>query len=293
MTGPTAAPARWSGRALYMVSAGVFVVAAIAAAYMNWIWWVPAYGGGLLIALVAATTLAVGVVVAVLGRWSGRAWLKRVALVVIAVGVGIVAGEALGPSREPLIRTENGTMTLRLVSPVAATATGPASCANVTSATEFSVSGDPNMRLDTPDGQSVFVIADTGDRWKVLRATPRKDGVWLRIDVTGVLVKDGVKPGTLSMQAAALSVMTSTFSNSGGSIRFAGLTAQTGPDFTGESMDLAGTLEWTCGAALVDTIVGLAAHAHDVPGPAGFNVRVRQPRRDMPAVAGGQVTALY
>ncbi len=41
----------------------------------------------------------------------------------------------------------------------------------------------------------------------------------------------------------------STFSNEGGSIRFAGLGAQVGPDFTSESMDLAGTLEWTCEAA--------------------------------------------
>jgi len=26
--------------------------------------------------------------------------------------------------------------------------------------------------------------------------------------------------------------------------------AQSGPDFSGDSMDLAGTLEWTCGAVL-------------------------------------------
>jgi hypothetical protein len=251
MTGPTAAPPRWRGRALYAVAIGGLVVAALAAAYMNWIWWVPSYGGGLLIASAAAATLVVGGVVAVLGRWSGRAWLKRVALVVLAMGVGIVAGEALGPSREPLIYQPGGTMTLRLESPVAATATGPAICQNVASATEFSVDGDPNMRLDTPDRPFVSVFTDVGDRWKVLREAPRKDGVWLRIDVTGALVSDAGKPGTLSMQAAGSSTLTSTFSNSGGSIRFAGLVAQTGPDFTGESMDLVGTLEWTCGAPAV------------------------------------------
>lgn len=251
MTEPTAAPPPWRGRALYAVALGALVVAALAAAYLNWIFWVPEYGYGLMIALAAAATLAVGAVVAVLGRVSGGAWLKRVALVILAVGVGIVAGEALGPSREPLIATQNGTMTLHLVSPVAATASGPASCANVASATEFSVNGDPNMRLDTPDSPSVWVFADVGDRWKVRRETPRKDGVWLRIDVMQTSIKDGAKPGTLSMQATASSTMTSTFSNSGGSIRFAGLTAQTGPDFTGESMDLAGTLEWTCGAPAV------------------------------------------
>jgi len=250
MTGPTAATPRRRGPiALSAVAALVFVAAALVAAYMHWIWWVPAYGGGLLIALAAAVVLTIGGLVALLGRWSGRASLKGVALVVFAMGVGIVAGEALGPSREPLTLTEGGTMTLRLESPVAATATGPAICQNVASATEFRVSGDPNMRLDTPDSPFVSAFADVGDRWKVLRETPRKDGVWLRLDVTGTLVTDAGRPGTIGMQAAGSSTLTSTFSNAGGSIRFAGLVAQTGPDFTGQSMDLAGTLEWTCGKA--------------------------------------------
>jgi len=247
MTGPTAAPPRWRGRALYAVAFGGLVVAALVAAYLNWIWWVPSYGGGLLIALAAAVILAVGGIAALLGRRYASA--KRVALVVLAMGVGIVAGEALGPSREPLIYQPGGTMTLRLESPVAATATGPAVCANVASATEFSVNGDSNMRLDTPDSPFVSVFADTGDRWRVLREAPRKDGVWLRIDVMGALVTDAGKPGAIGMQAAGSSTLTSTFSNTGGSIRFAGLVAQSGPDYTGESMDLVGTLEWTCGAA--------------------------------------------
>ena len=83
--------------------------------------------------------------------------------------------------------------------------------------------------------------------------SPRKDGVLLRIEVSARLVKDDGKPGTIGMWAAGSSTLTSTFSNTGGSIRFAGLVAQTGPDYTGESMDLAGTLEWTCGAAPVVT----------------------------------------
>jgi len=175
VTGPAAATPRRRGRiALYALAIGAFAAAVLVAAYLNWIWWVPSYGGGLLIALAAAVILAVGGIAALLGRRYASA--KRVALVVLAMGVGIVAGEALGPSREPLISTENGTMTLRLESPVVATATGPASCANVASATEFSVSGDPNMRLDMPDSPAVFVFADVGDRWKVLREGPRKDG---------------------------------------------------------------------------------------------------------------------
>jgi hypothetical protein len=250
MTGPAASTLRRRGRiALYAVAAGALVAAALAAAYLNWIWWPVSYGGGLLIAWAAAATLAGGGVLAVLGRWSGRAFLKRVALVVLAMGVGIVAGEALGPSREPLITAADGTMTLRLESPVAATATGPAICTNVASATEFAVSGESNMTLDTPDHPFVLIATDVGDRWRVLRDAPRKDGVLLRIDVSARLVTDARKPGTIGMWAAGSSTLTSTFSKTGGSIRFAGLVAQTGPDYTGESMDLAGTLEWTCGAA--------------------------------------------
>ena len=44
-----------------------------------------------------------------------------------------------------------------------------------------------------------------------------------------------------------MSTLESRFSNTGGSIRFGHLVAQTGPDFTGDSIDLAGTLDWTCG----------------------------------------------
>jgi hypothetical protein len=44
---------------------------------------------------IALYAVAGGGVLAVLGRWSGRALLKRVALVVLAMGVGIVAGEGL------------------------------------------------------------------------------------------------------------------------------------------------------------------------------------------------------
>ena len=141
-------------------------------------------------------------------------------------------------------------MTLRLESPVVGVATGPANCTNVASATEFAVSGDPNMRLDTPDRPFVSASLDRGDRWQVLRDTLRKDGVLLNIGITGALVSDAGKPSTIGMQATESSTLASTFSNQGGSIRFAHLVAQSGPDFSGESMDLAGTLEWTCGAVL-------------------------------------------
>jgi hypothetical protein len=245
MNASTTSTASGRGRiALIMIAAIVFVVAAIVGAYLNWIWW--AYDGWLMIILAAGAILLVGGILALIGRGI----VRRIALVVLAVGIGLAAGQSLGPSREPLIRPQGGTMTLRLESPVVGVATGPANCTNVASATEFAVSGDPNIRLDTPDRPFVSIYFDRGDRWQVLHDTLRKDGVLLNIGITGALVSDAGKPSPIGMQATESSTLESTFSNEGGSIRFAHLVAQSGPDFSGESMDLAGTLEWTCGAAL-------------------------------------------
>jgi hypothetical protein len=230
---------------LIAVVAIVFVGAAVVGAYLDWLWWPVAYGLGFLLALAALAILVVGGLLALVGRGV----VRRIALVVLAVGVGILAGQVLGPSREPLIDQGGGTMTVSLTSPVVATATGTADCQNVASATEFQVTGDPNMRLDTPEQPFVSVDLNVGDRWRVLRDVPRKDGLLLDIGITGALVTDAGKPSTVGMQAAESSVVESTLSNAGGSIRFAGLVARNGPDFSGESIDLAGTIVWTCGAA--------------------------------------------
>jgi len=247
MTPSTTSTAGGRGRiALIMIAAIVFVVAAIVRAYLDWIWWPEAYGGGLMITLAAGAILLVGGILALIRRGI----VRRIALVVLAVGIGLVAGQNLGLSREPLINEGGGTMTLRLESPVVGVATSPADCTNVASATEFQVSGDPNMRLDTPDRPFVSVYFNVGDCWRVLRDTPRKDGILLNIGITGALVSDAGKPSPIGMQATESSTLESTFSNEGGSIRFAGLVAQSGADYSGESMDLAGTLEWTCGAVL-------------------------------------------
>ena len=38
-----------------------------------------------------------------------------------------------------------------------------------------------------------------------------------------------------------------TFSNDGGSLRFSGLEPEMNVDYSGEAIDLAGTIDWTCG----------------------------------------------
>ena len=231
-----------------LLAAIVFLVAAMVGAYLDWIWW-PVYSG-LTITLAAGAILLLGGIVTLIGHLSGRRIVRRIALVIVSVGIGLVAGQTLGPSRESLMIASDGRLTLRLDSPVVGVATGPAICTNVASATEFQVSGDPNIRLDTPDQPFVSIYVNLGDRWQVLRDVPRKDGVLLNIGITGRLVSDKGKPSTIGMQATEASTLESTFSNEGGSLRFAKLSAQSGPDFNGQSMDLAGTLEWTCGSVV-------------------------------------------
>jgi len=230
-----------------LAAAGAFAVAAIAGAYLDWIWW--PVTSGLTITLAAIALLLLGGIVALVGRAIGRVTVRRIALVVLALGIGLLAGQNLGPSREPLLQSFGGTMTLRLESPVVAVATGTASCTSVASGTEFSVTGDPNMRLDTPDNPFVMVYANAGDRWQVDRDTPRKNGVRLEIGATLPLIT-GDKPSTTGMRATESSTLELAFDDQGGSISFADLAAMSGPDFTGESLDVAGTIQWTCGAPI-------------------------------------------
>lgn len=236
-------------RATFIVAGAIlFVAAAILGAYLDWLWW-PVYSGLMI-------TIAAGLILIVAGllALAGRGTIRRVALLGLAIGVGLVAGQNLGPSREPLIHQFGGTITMRLESPWVAVASGPADCTNVASATEFQVSGDPNLRLDNPGSDFVSIYLNVGDRWAAQGDAMRKDGLHLSIGITPALVPDEGKPTTIAMVASEASSVTSTFANEGGSIRFSGLVAQTGPDFSGESMDLAGKIEWTCGEVLQTSV---------------------------------------
>jgi hypothetical protein len=242
-----------AGRIVVLIA--LLAPAAAAGAYGHWILWDEETGFVLTLGAVAILAAAglLGLVGFVVAEQRGPAHVHRgalrwVALGVAVVGVGILLGQKLGPSREPLIYQLDGTMTLTLTSPVTATATGPTTCINVASATEFSVDGDPNMRLDTPDQPFVAVYLDAGDRWVVREGgAPRKNGVWFRVDMTGALVTDSGKPATTTLVATPSSTIEATFGNTGGSVRFAGLVDQGATDPAGAASSLAGTVSWTCG----------------------------------------------
>ena len=232
-----AAPSHGRGRLLVGLAI-VGLGAAVVGAWLDWLWW-PVYSG-IVITLVAVALLIVGGLIAVIPRRR----VRQTGFVLLTIAAGLLVGQVFGPSREELIVTE-GTMTLTLDSPTAETSSIMATCSLVPSGTEFSISGDPNMRLD--DGSFVSVYINRGNRWEVLRDVPRTNGVRLEIAVMGELVTDD-KPTAVGMQSVPSSTITSTLTNEGGRVEFARLSPMTGIDYSGESLDLSGTIEWSCGS---------------------------------------------
>ena len=218
----------------------IFAFASVLGAYLDWIWW-PVYSG-ITITIAAIVILVPAGPIAAIGR--GK--VRSLGVIALVVGMGLLAGQNLGPSREPLIQSFNGTMTVHLDTPVVATASGSASCSTVASGTEISVSGDPNMQLDTPDQPLLSVYLNKGDRWEANDNAPRKNGVRLELGLDGRLVPADGKPVATEMQVGPSSTVVVSFSNTAGSIRFADLVAKTGPDSTGDSIDISGLIEWTC-----------------------------------------------
>jgi hypothetical protein len=226
-----------------LVALCAFGAAAVVGAYLDWILWVD-YEGLLITALAAIIVLVGGLMTLV-----GRGIWRRIGAITLVVGIGLIAGQNLGPSREPMIFSTDGTMTLRLESPVVAVATGSADCTNVASGTEFAVAGTSATRLETPEHHTIDVYLNVGDRWEAIdNGISRKDGVRLDLMATAAKIQDDGSPSMVVMGLTDSSTLESSFSNAGGSLRFGGLVAQPRDGFTGPPVDLAGTLEWTCGA---------------------------------------------
>jgi hypothetical protein len=229
-------------RALWLVTGLVAVAAGFAlGAYGDWVWW-PVYSG-IVLTIGIIALLLVSAIVAL----AGRGVVRRIGLVGLALGIGLVAGQNLGPTREPLIQTQGGTMTLRLETPVEAVATGSAACTNVGTETEFAVDGGMALRLESLNRVLDGVYVNIGDRWDAIDDAPRKNGVRLGVTATEWRIPDDGVPSTVVMEADASSTIESTFSSDGGSIRFAGLVARIVTGTSNEPLDLAGTIEWTCG----------------------------------------------
>ena len=81
-------------RRILLAAAVIFGIAAVLGAVLDWFWW-PVYNG-IVITLAAGAILVVAIVLAVVPR------TRSAALIVAAAGVGLIAGQNLGPSRPAL-----------------------------------------------------------------------------------------------------------------------------------------------------------------------------------------------
>ncbi len=248
MTTESATASVGRGRVLWLACLAIAAgLAAVLGAYIDWMWWLDYTG--IILTVAAIGILVIGGVLALLGR----GLLRRGGLIAVAIGVGLIVGQNLGPSREPLIVTQGGTMTLRLTSPEDAEATTPVTCSNVASATEFQVSGNPIVDLGQQDRVVDSVYLNVGDRWEAIEDAPRRNGVRLDISITDRKIPDAGGPLMVVMGATDASTVESTFTNEGGRVRFAGLAPQLVEGLaSGQPIDLAGTIEWTCGRVVLE-----------------------------------------
>lgn len=234
-----------SRRWVVIAAALALVGAAALGAVGDWFWWEPYKG--LAITLAAGAVLFLAIVLATLRR------ARPAALIVAAVGVGLIAGQNLGPAR-PQLEYHEGTLTVTLTVPGTTSGSAPVSC-SMDSAGALSVSSDANLRLDiVPDDPAVPADVDqrefvgvsvtVGDRWDQ-GSTPRPDGLVLTTSVGRV---EADLPET-RMRSDRSSTLEMERSATGGTLSFAGLVPEGRADeATGPPIDLAGTLTWTCDA---------------------------------------------
>lgn len=231
-----------SGR--WLVLGLVTGVGAVAGAVWDWYNWHPM--SAVMITLLAIPLVVIGGVLLIIRARRSR----QVGSVVLALALGIVAGQVLGPSR-PDLDSANGTMTVTTDSPTVGTATGEVYC-SFDADGQFQVSGGPNLRLelaaDDPsmpadvDGREFVSISITvGDRWQDT-PTPRSDGLVLSVWVSYV----DARLSGVTMTSTATSTIGREGTARDGTLTFAGLVPSLREDDLGEPLDIAGTITWTC-----------------------------------------------
>jgi hypothetical protein len=227
--------------AILLVIAGA---AAVVGAYLDWLWWHPAKG--ILVTLVAIGALLLAGVLAALRR---RA-TTPVALGALALGVGLLLGQAVGPSREaPQLQT--GSMTLRLDSPVAAEVSGRADCQTVPAGDQLQVTGDVNTRLplhgmEPQEYPSVMASVSSGDMWAP-ETGRRDDEISLSLYLNAAFVT-GDAPTELWLRSTPSSQLSPSLDGNSGTISFSDLAVTEGDveAILGVDGNVSGVLEWSC-----------------------------------------------
>jgi hypothetical protein len=235
---------RLSVRTSVVALAAIFLAAAAIGAYAHWILWHP-MDGVLIFLAVGAALLAAGAMAIVLKRGD-----RRLALVPLVVGVGLLAGQGLGPSREEL-QHDDGTLRVTLERPNATSGAAAALCETVASGSELQVGGasrldiradDPTIPADIDQRAFVNISLRVGDRWRDA-AVHRSDNIDLHVIVGGVVADEP----EVRLAANDDSLLEIEWTNDGGTARFDRLVVDRSEDAaSSEPIDLAGTISWTC-----------------------------------------------
>ena len=244
MTASSGTAAR--GRGLFLALLLVVGLAAAAiGAYLDWLWWHPTQGIVITLVAIAAILLA-GLLF--LFR---RSLTTRLAFIGLAIGIGLLVGQWLGPSREPLI-LDSGRMTLHLTGPIQVDATGSATCQMVASGDELQVSMDPNTRLEIeglepqeyPFASASFAF---GDRWQP-DEDRREDGLVLSITMGAAFEPASGPIPELLLHAGPSSTLEAGELSNVGAVQFSELVISQGDveSILGVDGDVTGTLEWSC-----------------------------------------------
>jgi len=222
------------------------LVAAAIGAYLDWLWWHPTQG-------IVVTLVAIGAfMVAGLLFLFRRSLTTLLAFIAMAIGIGLLVGQWLGPSREPLV-LDSGRMTLHLTGPIQADASGTAHCQMVASGEELQVSMDPNARLviEGPDPQEYPLVSTSfayGDRWQPDEGA-RDDGLVVSIYLNAALEPADGGPTELWLDSAPSSTLTVGELGNVGTVQFSELVISQGnvESILGVDGDVTGMLEWSCG----------------------------------------------
>lgn len=230
----------------YGVVIALAAVAALVGGYLDWLWWHPTQG--IIITLAAIGLILLAGALALFRRpITGSA-----AMVALALGAGLLIGQTIGPARE-LPRSSIGSMTLTLVGPIEAVASGPADCSTVTAGDQLQVSQDVNTRLPLagqPAERHPFVSASfsSGDMWAP-DSGRRTDELVVSIYLNSAFETADGPPTEVWLRSDATSELTATLTGNDGAVAFSGLVLTEGDlqSMIGAAGEVSGTLEWTCG----------------------------------------------